>query len=168
MTDHDPSHEDTTPTARVPQPETAPPAYDPYGNPYQAPYATPFHQPAAQPTPAAAHRGGWSWRSSLAGAVAGGVIAASVAVPVSWALASGGGTAVADSPAAAAPQQPQQGQQLPQQPDTGDSGGTWGYGAPDDQLGGSTSTQQGDQTDATADQAQGVVLINTQTTAGEA
>src|SRR6478735_7713290 len=152
MTDHDPSHEDTTPTARVPQPETAPPAYDPYGNPYQAPYATPFHQPAAQPTPAAAHRGGWSWRSSLAGAVAGGVIAASIAVPVSWALASGGGTSVADGPAAAAPQQPR----------TGDSGGDWGYGAPDGQLGGSTSTQEGDQTDASADQAQGVVLINTE------
>jgi len=171
MTDHDPSHEDTTPTARVPQPETAPPAYDPYGNPYQAPYATPFHQPAAQPTPAAAHRGGWSWRSSLAGAVAGGVIAASIAVPVSWALASGGGTSVADGPAAAAPQQPQQQeqpQQLPQQPGTGDSGGDWGYGAPDGQLGGSTSTQEGDQTDASADQAQGVVLINTETTAGEA
>jgi S1-C subfamily serine protease len=171
MTDHDPSHEDTTPIARVPQPETAPPAYDPYGNPYQDPYAAPFQQAAPHPTPVATHRGGWSWRSSLAGAVAGGVIAASVAVPVSWALASGGGTAVADGPAAAAPQQPQQGQegqQLPQQPDTGDSGGTWGYGAPDDQLGGSTSSQEGDQTDASADQAQGVVLINTETTAGEA
>jgi len=165
MTDHDPSHEDTTPIGRIPQPETAPPAYDPYGNPYQDPYAAPFQQAVTYPAPAAAHRGGWSWRSSLAGAVAGGVIAASIAVPVSWALASGGGTSVADSPAAAAPQQPQQGQQLPQQPDTG---GSFGYGAPDDQLGGSTSSQEGDQTDASADQAQGVVLINTETTAGEA
>jgi S1-C subfamily serine protease len=168
MTDHDPSHDDTTPIGRIPQPETAPPAYDPYGNPYQDPYAAPYQQASAHPAPQAAHRGGWSWRSSLAGAVAGGVIAASVAVPVSWALASGGGTAVADSPAAAAPQQPQQQQpqeQLPQQPDTG---GGFGYGAPDDQLGGSTSSQEGNQTDATADQSQGVVLINTQTTAGEA
>jgi S1-C subfamily serine protease len=165
MTDHDPSHDDTTPIGRIPQPETAPPAYDPYGNPYQDPYAAPAQQASAHPAPVAAHRGGWSWRSSLAGAVAGGVIAASVAVPVSWALASGGGTAVADSPAAAAPQQPQQQEQLPQQPDTG---GSFGYGAPDRQLGGSTSTQQGNQTDATADQSQGVVLINTETTAGEA
>jgi S1-C subfamily serine protease len=171
MTDHDPSHDDTTPIGRIPQPETAPPAYDPYGNPYQDPYAAPAQQASPHPAPVAAHRGGWSWRSSLAGAVAGGVIAASVAVPVSWALASGGGTTVADSPAAAAPQQPQQQEQqeqLPQQPDTGGSGGTWGYGAPDQQLGGSTSTQQGNQTDATADQSQGVVLINTETTAGEA
>jgi S1-C subfamily serine protease len=168
MTDHDPSHDDTTPIGRIPQPETAPPAYDPYGNPYQDPYAAPAQQAYAHPAPVAAHRGSWSWRSSLAGAVAGGVIAASVAVPVSWALASGGGTAVADSPAAAAPQQPQQQEQLPQQPDTGDSGGGFGYGAPDQQLGGSTSTQEGNQTDATADQSQGVVLINTETTAGEA
>ncbi|GAA4723814.1 hypothetical protein GCM10023350_02610 [Nocardioides endophyticus] len=159
MTDHDPSRDDTTPIGRIPQPETAPPAYDPYGNPYQDPYAAPFQQAAAHPAPVAAHRGGWSWRSSLAGAVAGGVIAASVAVPVSWALASGGGqSAVADGPAAAAPQRP----------DTGDSGGTWGNGAPDDQLGGSTSSQEGNQADATADQSQGVVLINTETTAGEA
>ena len=166
MTDHDPSHDDTTPIGRIPQPETAPPAYDPYGNPYQDPYAAPAQQAFAHPAPQAAHRGGWSWRSSLAGAVAGGVIAASVAVPVSWALASGGGTAVADSPAAAAPQQPQQQEQLPQQPDTG--GGSFGYGAPDQQLGGSTSSQEGSQTDATAEQSQGVVLINTATTAGEA
>jgi len=169
MTDHDPSHDDTTPIGRIPQPETAPPAYDPYGNPYQDPYAAPAQQAFAHPAPVAAHRGGWSWRSSLAGAVAGGVLAASVAVPVSWALASGGGTTVADGPAAAAPQQPQQQeQQAPQQPDTGGNGGGFGYGAPDQQLGGSTSSQEGNQTDATADQSQGVVLINTETTAGEA
>lgn len=170
MTDHDPSHDDTTPIGRIPQPETAPPAYDPYGNPYQDPYAAPFQQAVAHPAPQAAHRAGWSWRSSLAGAVAGGVIAASIAVPVSWAFAHDGGrTTTADAPAAA-PQQPQTvpDQGSGQAPDLGQGGGGFGDGAPDDQLGGSTSSQEGDQTDATADQSQGVVLIDTQTTAGEA
>ncbi|GAA4703753.1 S1C family serine protease [Nocardioides conyzicola] len=168
MTDHDPSSDDTTPIGRI-QPETAPPAYDPYGNPYQDPYAAPFQQAAAHPAPATAHRAGWSWRSSLAGAVAGGVIAASIAVPVSWAFAHDSGqTTTADAPAAA-PQQPQTvpGEGSGQAPDQGQGGG-FGYGAPDGQLGGNTSTQEGDQTDATADQSQGVVLIDTQTTAGEA
>ncbi|WP_051551543.1 S1C family serine protease [Nocardioides sp. URHA0020] len=172
MSDHE-SFDETRPIERSPQP----PAYDPYGNPYQDPYAAPFHQAAAQPAPQAARRAAWSWRSTLAGAVAGGVIAASVAVPVSWAFAHGGGSSVADSPAAAAPQTPQT-PQTPQQtqPETGDgSGGAFGYGGPgqqdqqqDQQQGGSTSSQAGNQTDATADQSQGVVLIDTTTTAGEA
>src|SRR6478735_4773005 len=170
MSDHEP-FDDTRPIERTPQP----PAYDPYGNPYQDPYAAPFQRASAHPAPqAAADRGGWSWRSSIAGAVAGGVIAASVAVPVSWALAHGGQAGVADAPAATAPQQPQQpqtgeGDGTGQAPDLGQgSGGLGGYGAPDDQLGGNTSSQAGDQTDATADQAKGVVLIQTRTTAGEA
>ncbi|MFC6344115.1 S1C family serine protease, partial [Nocardioides hankookensis] len=72
------------------------------------------------------------------------------------------------------PQQPQTGSgesgDSGQAPGFGQGGGTdpFGYGAPDDQLGGSTSNQTGDQTDASAEQSQGVVLINTETTAGEA
>ncbi len=170
MSDHE-SFDDARPVERSPQP----PAYDPYGNPYRDPHAAPYQQAAAHPAPQAAHRAGWSWRSTLAGAVAGGVIAASVAVPVSWAVAHGGASTVADSPAAAAPQQPQPdtgGQlggsgQAPDQSQDG-SGGSFGYGAPDQQQGGSTSSQAGDQTDATADQSKGVVLIDTRTTAGEA
>lgn len=160
MSDESDNFDETRPIERSPQP----PAYDPYGNPYQDPYGGPFQQAAPHPTPVRAARSGWSWRSGLAGAVAGGVIAASVAVPVSWALASGDQSTVADAPAAA-PQQPQQQEQ---------QGGTdpFGYGAPGGQLGGqlggSTSNQTGDQTDASADQSQGVVLIDTETTAGEA
>ena len=161
MSDESDNFDETRPIERSPQP----PAYDPYGNPYRDPYGGPLQQAAPHPAPVRAARSGWSWRSSLAGAVAGGVIAASVAVPVSWALASGGGqSTVADAPATA-PQQ-QEGQQ-PQQPQ---GGGTdpFGYGAPGGQTGGSTSNQTGDQTDASADQSQGVVLIDTETTAGEA
>lgn len=168
MTDHEPTPEDTRAFGRI-DPPSAPPAHDPYGNPYQDPYGAPRQHVSAHPAPPV-HRGGWSWRSSLAGAVAGGVIAASIAVPVSWALAQdhqGGG---ADSPAAAAPQPQQQApqQRLPQQPDSGGDGGTWGPGSSDGQLGGSTSSREGEQTEASASQSQGVVLINTQTTAGAA
>ncbi|WP_156391116.1 MULTISPECIES: S1C family serine protease [unclassified Nocardioides] len=169
MSDESNNFDETRPIERSPQP----PAYDPYGNPYQDPYGGPFQQAAPHPAPVRAARSGWSWRSSLAGAVAGGVIAASVAVPVSWALASGGGqSTVADAPATAPQQLPEPGDSgsSGQAPDTGQQGGTdpFGYGAPGGQLGGSTSNQTGDQTDASADQSQGVVLIDTETTAGEA
>jgi S1-C subfamily serine protease len=180
MTDHDPNSDDTRPIDRIPQPPAGPPAYDPYGNPYQDPYGAPYQLAAPHPAPSAhptshptSHRGGWSWRSSIAGAVAGGVIAASIVVPVSWALAHGSDTTTsASAPTTTAPQQ-QSGSGGAVTPgesgqDSGQDGsdGTFGYGG--GQLGGSTSTQQGNQTEATADQSKGVVLIDTQTTAGEA
>ncbi|MFC6343988.1 hypothetical protein ACFP8W_18560, partial [Nocardioides hankookensis] len=56
----DNNFDETRPIERSPQP----PAYDPYGNPYQDPYAAPAQQVAPHPAPAAAHRAGWSWRSS--------------------------------------------------------------------------------------------------------
>lgn len=176
MSDHDPSHDDTTPIGRI-QPETPPPAYDPYGNPYQDPYAAPFVQATPHPAPPAypTHRGGWSWRSSIAGAVAGGVIAASIVVPVSWALAHGSDSTTSASAPSTTPQQQSGSGNTPTPGESGQdnhgqdgSGGTFGYGGPGGQLGGSTSTQQGNQTDATSDQSQGVVLIDTQTTAGAA
>jgi S1-C subfamily serine protease len=105
-----------------------------------------------EPTP----RAGWSWRATVAGAVAGGVIAASVAVPVTWALNRSEPNPAADTPPATVPQQPDTGT-MPERPDTG--------GLP---FGGSASDQTGDWSDATAEQSEGVVLIETRTTSGEA
>src|SRR5690349_12431505 len=89
------------------------------------------------------------WKSSVAGALTGGLLAASVAVPVTWAISS------STTPTTAAAATPTVPQELPDQQ------------APDP-FNGSTSTRSGDRTDATADQSQGVVLIQTETTAGEA
>ena len=162
-------------------PSGPPPAHPPYqsaiqppANPYVVPQGPPPPPPYPYPGPhaqPAQHRSpGWSWRASVAGAVAGGVIAASVAVPITWALnrgsdaqstgQSGGGQA-----APTAPQVPggSSGEGLPNGGDQNDGGGQ--LGGP---FGGSTSTQQGDQTDASAGQSKGVVLIDTQTTSGEA
>ncbi|MBZ5739458.1 S1C family serine protease [Nocardioides mangrovi] len=166
-------------TPRSPQP----PSHDPYGNPYTAPtygpaeqanpYAAAFqHPPAAQP----AARHGWAWKATIAGAVAGGVLAASVAVPVTWALNRSDSTATASAPSQSAPQVPGQ-----TSPDTGSEGseGSDGTGqVPDfggqapgygqtDPYGQGTSTQEGTQTDATAEESKGVVLIDTVTTEGE-
>ena len=179
MTDHDPSFDDTHPLGRFPQPESAPPAYDPYGNPYQDPYAAPYSQATAHPAhPAPAPRP----RTARAGAGAPRWPEPSPAAssPPRSRSRSPGHSAGAPTrrrwPTTrplAHPQQPQQqnppgtGEQAPDQGQD-DSGGPFGYGDPGDQLGGSTSSQEGDQTDATAAQSQGVVLINTQTTAGEA
>ena len=137
-------------------PTTPPPPYSPY-DPYAVPQPV-FADPATQ------HRGGWRWRGAVAGAVAGGVLAASVAVPVTWALAR------IDQPvtASSGPAAPQQGaaptapdQQAPPQ------GGTDGFGGGlgQDPYGDSTSTGE---TTATDDQSQGVVLINTTLTNGAA
>ncbi|QWF22570.1 S1C family serine protease [Nocardioides sp. LMS-CY] len=149
---------------------TPPPPFNPYfaaptTPPPAGPPAGPPSGPPAFSAPPPARRTGWSWRATLAGAVAGGVLAASVAVPVTWALSHGG--SVADSPSAATPQQPGTGT-LPQQPGSGalpqdPFGGSRGL-----PYGGSTSDRTGSWSDATADQAQGVVLIDTRTTAGEA
>lgn len=130
-------------------PQNPPPAHPPLQPPVN-PYVV--AQPA--PTPP---RPGWSWRSSIVGAVAGGVLAASVAVPVTWALthedAPAGST---DQVAPVQPGQPDNQDALPQPP-----GG--------DPFGGSTSDREDTgATEATADQSAGVVLIDTRTTAGQA
>jgi S1-C subfamily serine protease len=139
---------------------TPPPPFNPY---FQTPTTPPPSGPPVEP----ARRTGWSWRAGLAGAVAGGVIAASVAVPVTWALNRSAPVAAADAPTATAPQQPGTGT-LPEggtEGGTSPFGGDQQYGSP---FGGSTSTQTGDWEDASADQSQGVVLIDTTTTSGEA
>lgn len=144
---------------------TPPPPPNPY---FAAPTTPPPSGPPAFSGPPPARRTGWSWRATLAGAVAGGVIAASVAVPVTWALSDGGAAPAADAPAATGPQQPGTGT-VPQQPGSGtlpqDPFGGGSQGLP---YGGSTSDRTGSWSDATADQSQGVVLIDTRTTAGEA
>ncbi len=152
MTDHESPFDSTRPIERTPQP----PAYDPYGNPYQDPYAAPFQQASTHPAP---KRASWSWRSTVAGAVAGGVIAASVAVPITWAANHTQQTPVA-SAAPAAPKHRAPAQEAPQQTPQnpfGDSG--------QDPYGQSTSNEQSNATDA---ESQGVVLINTTLTNGEA
>lgn len=170
-------------TPRSPQP----PSHDPYGNPYtpptyrpaqeQNPYAAAFGQPDPEPAAAPAHRG-WSWRATLAGAVAGAVLAASVTIPVTWALNADDAAPSAGGSTQTAPQLP--GQSQPdtgsgQLPDSGGSqggteggseGGFGGYGQQTDPYGQGTSEQQGSQTDATAEESQGVVLIDTETTQG--
>jgi S1-C subfamily serine protease len=144
-------------------PDSPPPPYSPYD-----PFAS--HPPVAPPLEhEVAPRRGRRWRGVVAGAVAGGVLAASVAVPVTWVFAR------VDAPTASASSgtlTPQDGTaptvpdgQLPQLPDQGsDRGGSGGYGA-QDPYGESTST---DATDATDDQSQGVVLIDTTLTNGAA
>ena len=145
-------------------PDSPPPPYSPY-DPFAA------HQ-SAPPQPAP-HRG-WRWRATIAGAVAGGVLAASVAVPVTWAVTHVD-QPVASSAAPVAPQQgtvptapdqqqpQQQPQQLPGQGGLG-QGGLGGFGG-QNPYGQSTSTGEAD---ATAAQSQGVVLIETALTNGAA
>lgn len=142
-------------------PDSPPPPYSPY-DPYRS-IAQPPVPPTAE-TPQRSHR----WRGIAAGAIAGGVLAASIAVPATWAITRADQPAT--SPAAdAAPQVPDEGQQAPQQlPDQGtvpsfpgDQGGEYGQ----DPYGRSTSDEQSNATDA---QSQGVVLIDTTLTNGEA
>jgi S1-C subfamily serine protease len=75
---------------------------------------------------------------------------------VTWALNRSEPVPAADNPPATVPQQPDTGT-MPERPDTG--------GLP---FGGSASDQTGDWSDATAEQSEGVVLIETRTTSGEA
>jgi len=137
-------------------------------NPYYAPQSPMPAQPPGEPTqpmpawrPQPSPRPAWSWRATVAGAVAGGVLTAAVAIPVTWAI-----TSIAlDSGA----QPAQSGQQtLPQTPDQGDPTDPFGGQLPgqDDRSGGGTSSGTGNWEDATEAQSQGVVLINTQTTGG--
>ena len=165
-------------TPRTPQP----PSHDPYGNPYTPPSYGPTNDAdpyvVVDPHPTGG-RPGWSWRATIAGAVAGGVLAASVAVPVTWALNRTDSVTAADAPTQSAPQvpgetQPETGSDSSgstgQLPDYGDQvpgyGSDGGFGSTDP-YGQGTSTQEGSQTDATAAQSQGVVLIDTVTTQGE-
>ncbi|MFC7497165.1 MULTISPECIES: S1C family serine protease [unclassified Nocardioides] len=147
---------------------TPPPPYNPYfTTPTTPPPSGPPTEslPSMEPEPPTRSR--WTWRSTLAGAVAGGVVAASVAVPVTWAFADRESTpAAADTPSITVPQRPDvEGGTAPDVPDE----------LPDDLPGGmpdewpgSTSDQSGNWSDATADQSEGVVLIDTTTTSGEA
>jgi S1-C subfamily serine protease len=130
-----------------------PPPHNPYVTPSSPPPPYPPYQP--QPT----HRPAWSWRSIAAGAVAGGVLTAMVAVPVTWAVTSIAMDQATDAPSSqqqTVPETPE----TPQTPDGQSPFGTDPFG------GGSTSEQSGDWEDATSEQAQGVVLINTRTTSG--
>jgi len=148
-------------------PSSPPPPYPPYSQTEQT-QPIPAFQPQPTPRPA---RPAWSWRATVAGAVAGGVLAASVAVPVTWAI-----TRIAMDPASSS-SSAQQTPTLPQTPDQGSQGdqgtdpfGTDPFGGQlpgqDGQSGGSTSSGTGDWKDATTDQSKGVVLINTRTTSG--
>lgn len=120
--------------------------------------------PDAAPTLPPTHR--WTWRDTLAGAVAGGVLAASVAVPATWAALRGEDQdALAQTTTSASGDGPTE---LPQAPSwdqlTPGTGGL-GDGTAD---GTGTDTDAATDTDATADQSRGVVLIDTTLTDGEA
>ena len=156
MTNHDFPADDTRPIERNPQP----PAYDPYGTPPQPPYAHPYQ---AAPSHPAQRSADWSWRSTLAGAVAGGVIAASVAVPVTL-MALHAQESPVSSAAPSAPQQQAPSEQTPQDPFSqyGQNPFSQNGQDPYDQ---STSDEQSNATDA---ESQGVVLIHTTLTNGEA
>lgn len=137
-------------------PSSPPPPYPPtYGQAYpQTEQTQPI--PPYQPQPAA--RSTWSWRSTLVGAVAGGVLAASVAVPVTWAV-----TSIATQPEATdAPSGQAETPTVPETPQAPEGQDPFGT----DPFGGSTSSGTGDWEDATSDQSQGVVLITTRTTSG--
>ena len=110
--------------------------------------------PVAPPAPTTPR---WTWRSSLAGAVAGGVLAASVAVPITWATMREDHTGAA-STATTTPTTPQQGFTPPGTTDPGTT-------APGTTAPGTTSAQRTDATDA---ESRGVVLIDTTLTDGEA
>ncbi len=125
------------------------------GEPFVPSYAQPFAY--AEPAPKAPRR---PWKVALAGGVAGGVIAAAVAVPVTLWIYPQTDSSTASPSAGAAPQ-------APQAPD----GGTYG-GLPDEGTfpGAGPQVDQQPQstgTTATEDQSQGVVLINTQLPNGE-
>jgi S1-C subfamily serine protease len=111
--------------------------------------AAPF-PPAAEPAPVP-HRPSL-WRPALAGGLAGGVLAASVAVPVTWQLVDG------RSEAASAETSPGQ------RPDDQQEGPGWFDGNLDPRGPGDTSGAEG--TAATDEQSRGVLLIETQTRAG--
>jgi S1-C subfamily serine protease len=130
-------------------PDSPPPPYSPY-DPYRS-----FAQTSA---PEAAPHRGHRWPGIAAGAIAGGVLAASIAVPSTWALTRADQATASPSAGAAAPQLPQQGLQAPQE----GTGPSFPYGLP---YGQSTSDEQSNATDA---QSQGVVVINTTLTDGEA
>ena len=134
-------------------PDSPPPPYSPY-DPYAA--RQPAHQPAPGQTPAP--RRGRRWRAGVAGGVAGGVLAASVAVPVTWALARVDQPAASSSAVPSAPVAPPEATAPDQQGGTNDFGSQDPYGE---------STSSGE-TDASAGQSQGVVLIHTALTNGEA
>src|SRR6478735_11150244 len=142
-------------------PDSPPPPYSPY-DPYRA-----FAQaPSPETTPQRSHR----WRGLAAGAIAGGVLAASIAVPSTWALTRADQSTANPTAGAAAPQVPQEGQQAPQEGTIpsfpGEQSGQDPYGqSGQDPYGQSTSDEQSNATDA---QSQGVVLINTTLTDGEA
>lgn len=134
-------------------PSSPPPPYPPaYGSTDQTQPIPPY---LPQPTPAPA----WSWRSTLVGAVAGGVLAATVAVPVTWAA-----TSIAMDEATDTPSGQQQAPTVPETPEEQDPFG--GLPGQDDLPGGSTSSGTGDWEDASTEQSQGVVLITTRTTSG--
>ncbi len=138
-------------------PDSPPPPYSPYD-----PYRSFAQAPSPETTPQRSHR----WRGLAAGAIAGGVLAASIAVPSTWALTRADQSTATPTAGAAAPQLPQEGQQAPQQaPDQGTVPSFPGEQPGQDPYGQSTSDEQSNATDA---QSQGVVLINTTLTDGEA
>ena len=119
--------------------------------------------PAAASTPPPERR--WTWRGSLAGAVAGGVLAASVAVPVTWAtLHEDGADGTTQQTTSASGTSPASGlDELPQPP-------TWGGLAPGTGagVGSDASTDAATATAASDEQSRGVVLIDTTLVDGEA
>lgn len=121
---------------------------------------------AAAPVAPTRSRGGW--RSVLAGSLAGGVLAASVAVPLTWRYAGGDSseTAVASSGTTATTTEvePPTTQALPEW--GGGTGGIEGFATGGGAPGGSTDTAT--ETDATDAQSTGVALIETVTTSGAA
>ena len=136
-------------------PSTPPPPYPPAYGSTEPTQPLPMYQPQRTQQPA------WSWRSTLVGAVAGGVLATTVAVPVTWAV-----TSIATDRAADSPSGQQQAPTVPETPDEQSPFGTDPFGGQDDRSGGSANSGTGDWEDATTEQSQGVALINTRTTSG--
>src|SRR4051812_25247484 len=107
------------------------------------------------------------WRQVATGAVAGGVLAASLAVPVTWSVVrSEAGTSSASSSSSSAAGGSSG---TVSDPGTGTLPGTgFGWSGPESGTDGSTTTGAAAGTAATADESTGVVLIDTETTSGAA
>ncbi|RYP88991.1 PDZ domain-containing protein [Nocardioides guangzhouensis] len=131
------------------------------GQPYaQQPYAQqpwPTHPYAAYP-PYGSHRGRRPWRAALVGGLVGGVAAAAIGIPLTWAIADHAAAPVAgQSPSANGGTQPNEGSNggseglVPQMPGGGSR--QWTVPGANTQATGTAATDQ---------QSKGVLLVNTE------
>ncbi|HEY0952776.1 hypothetical protein, partial [Nocardioides sp.] len=117
------------------------------------------HTPDRPTSDASARRPGHrTWRGPLAGAIAGGVLAASVAVPVTWATLRDDGTDTVAQQTTSASGTDLEDLQSP----------AWGQPGPSTGTGTGTGNDAATATAASEKQSRGVVLIDTTLVDGEA